>query len=873
MNFPSSSSPRRPALIALTSLAAIFAGAPAARAIISEPETLVYGRVLDRSNPNLDHLITAGDLLWTIRKPDGSIVALAGEIDELDGGKQSYLLRIPHQAVMLDQAPVDGVVPLGITGAEASYLSITVNGQPANIITPGTSVLDLDQLLRASALRLDLEVNAAVEDGDHDGMADWWEDAHGLDKQDPNDALTDLNGNGLNNLGEFLAGTDPDRDSTLPKLLTTEVIAYSESTSMVLLEVADSDSSPAQLVFTLGSLPEGGRLLLRDSLAGTATGDLELAVGATFTQADAAMGRLVFEHAVDATTGSFSLTVADEDPEHAADQGDVLIRLFAPATDGFAATAVESLRYESLRLAKTGHLVADLGATAGEHRLSAPTSGLDAAAYETHRAEFGDDLPQILLGGPSSDTLAGGHADDFLHGDSGADVLTGGPGADTFIYTGVSSSVDTILDFTPSENDRIDLAGLLAGGSTTLSDYVRIRRSGSDALVEVCAGGDNTGFSDLVIRLKDSPLDSADLAGLYYAGNLATGGIGMAPRIGIVAGNTQASENGPANGTFLITREGDRTEPLAVNLSILGNATNGVDYQSLPATAVIPAGEASVTLTIRPYVDTNYESGEVVRIELLSSAGYVLAANGSAELVIEDLKPQLSFEVFEGLASVEGQEPGSLLLHRGGLISSEIFVRFTIAGTALNGIDYQSVASSVTLGPNVTTKQVVITPKAAVAFGDAEAKIVRMTIKPDASYLVSGSPGEVLIVPRKLTYDMWALENGAPASSTEVTDEALMRYGFAPGPEQSPGYFDRLPKVTIDGGYLTLSFRRKPALTDLRYEVEYAGDFVNWQSGAGVVEDITSQVAPNDPGAAVFRAKEPMSARSSAGMRVRLVQP
>jgi hypothetical protein len=82
-----------------------------------------------------------------------------------------------------------------------------------------------------------------------------------------------------------------------------------------------------------------------------------------------------------------------------------------------------------------------------------------------------------------------------------------------------------------------------------------------------------------------------------------------------------------------------------------------------------------------------------------------------------------------------------------------------------------------------------------------------------------------------------------------------------------------MPKSAAANDRLTLSFRRKPGVTDLRYQVEYSTDLVNWSTGPTVVEDITSQVAPNDPAAAIFRAKRPISEVDKAAMRVRLVMP
>jgi hypothetical protein len=48
-------------------------------------------------------------------------------------------------------------------------------------------------------------------DSDGDGMPDYWERTHGFDPFDPGDALLDTDGNGVSNLDEYLAGTDPRR--------------------------------------------------------------------------------------------------------------------------------------------------------------------------------------------------------------------------------------------------------------------------------------------------------------------------------------------------------------------------------------------------------------------------------------------------------------------------------------------------------------------------------------------------------------------------------------------------------------------------------------------------------------------------------------
>ena len=51
----------------------------------------------------------------------------------------------------------------------------------------------------------------APTDSDNDGMPDSWEDAHSLNKTDPNDRNFDLDNDGYTNLEEYLNGDDPNR--------------------------------------------------------------------------------------------------------------------------------------------------------------------------------------------------------------------------------------------------------------------------------------------------------------------------------------------------------------------------------------------------------------------------------------------------------------------------------------------------------------------------------------------------------------------------------------------------------------------------------------------------------------------------------------
>lgn len=93
----------------------------------------------------------------------------------------------------------------------------------------------------------------------------------------------------------------------------------------------------------------------------------------------------------------------------------------------------------------------------------------------------GDAGNDFLRGGRGNDVLIGGDGNDILVGDIGSDTLTGGAGADTFVLsTGENLALDTasdiIVDFRPSEGDRIGLTSNLSNTSFT--------QSGSNTLIQ-----------------------------------------------------------------------------------------------------------------------------------------------------------------------------------------------------------------------------------------------------------------------------------------------------------------------------------------------------------------------------------------------------
>jgi hypothetical protein len=72
---------------------------------------------------------------------------------------------------------------------------------------------------------------------------------------------------------------------------------------------------------------------------------------------------------------------------------------------------------------------------------------------------------------------------------------------------------------------------------------------------------------------------------------------------------------GPKTATFTVHRFGETNDAVAVNYSIGGTASNGVDYVALPGYVTVPAGERSALITIVPI---DHDPPDVIKTVILT---------------------------------------------------------------------------------------------------------------------------------------------------------------------------------------------------------------------------------------------------------------
>ncbi len=137
---------------------------------------------LDQAQFELDFSLQQ-DRLWKEDYSEGSLVEPGNYVYSMDGGP--YLLHLTTR-----KSPFTGSWDLPeVPKADAGHPSATASGSG--------------------------DIN---KDSDNDGLPDFVEAEAGLNKDDPSDAYTDLDGDGFNNLDEYKAETGLQDSSSRPKL-------------------------------------------------------------------------------------------------------------------------------------------------------------------------------------------------------------------------------------------------------------------------------------------------------------------------------------------------------------------------------------------------------------------------------------------------------------------------------------------------------------------------------------------------------------------------------------------------------------------------------------------------------------------------------
>lgn len=245
--------------------------------------------------------------------------------------------------------------------------------------------------------------------------------------------------------------------------------------------------------------------------------------------------------------------------------------------------------------------------------------------------------------------------------------------------------------------------------------------------------------------------------------------------------STDATEGG-ANGSFVITRNSDTAAALTVNVApATGIAANPADYTFVPnyvtngsmRTFTIPAGQASLTITVAAVNDSAQEGPETVRLQLAPGTGYQVRQLGVATLIINDddtTKPIVSVNASDIYATEQPGDAGSFVVSRTGDTTAPLDVTLTYGGTASRGPDYPNIPTTVTIPAGQSSTTINVVPIDDTAIEVPETCIV--TVAAATPYIVDSTASSATVT---------ITDNDLATVTVTAVDDTLNEAGREPG--------------------------------------------------------------------------------------------
>ncbi|WP_396754587.1 beta strand repeat-containing protein [Microcystis aeruginosa] len=278
-------------------------------------------------------------------------------------------------------------------------------------------------------------------------------------------------------------------------------------------------------------------------------------------------------------------------------------------------------------------------------------------------------------------------------------------GTTNLIYTFTRSGLTT---------NSLTVNYTLGGTATLNTDYTR---TGTNNTVTFAAGSSTATVTvdptpDTIVETDETVILTLAAGTGYTVGTTTpvTGTITNVtlPSVTLAVSPSSVTEDGTSNLIYIFMRTGDTTNPLTVNYTVEGTATNGSDYTLLPTSVTFAANSATATVTVDPTPDTIVESDETVILTLAAGTGYTVGTTTPVTgTITNDDFSQLSIN---NITVVEGLDNNAILTVTVDNPNPQpITFNYTTAPiNATANVDYTSQTGTLTIAPNTSTATISI---------------------------------------------------------------------------------------------------------------------------------------------------------------------
>lgn len=281
---------------------------------------------------------------------------------------------------------------------------------------------------------------------------------------------------------------------------------------------------------------------------------------------------------------------------------------------------------------------------------------------------------------------------------------------------------------------------------------------------------DDHGEADESITFTLTTFENAYSLGGNYSTTLTIRDNADAPVVGVTANS--AAEPSTA-GTFTFTAVGSVPGNLTVRYSLSGTATGGQDF-TIPSGTVTIAGTSTdskgstATVSIPVTNDSLPEHTETIVLTITPDPSYRVYLDGQAVMRLKDDDAEPVAVSIHSSKLAEPTDDSSFYLSRAGT-TGNLTVAYTMAGTATNGTDYQSLPGTAVIPDGASGVDITVTPIEDSLREGTETVTLRLT--PGNGYGFETSEATLLLEDNDLASSLPSMGfASATGSTTEAPD-------------------------------------------------------------------------------------------------------
>jgi hypothetical protein len=242
------------------------------------------------------------------------------------------------------------------------------------------------------------------------------------------------------------------------------------------------------------------------------------------------------------------------------------------------------------------------------------------------------------------------------------------------------------------------------------------------------------------------------------------------------------------------------------------------------------------------------------------------------DVTLTTSQPVVMVQATDPTASEFGLGTGTVTFTRTGSTADPLTVQFNVDGTASSGDDFAPLPSTVLIDVGQSSTTLTITP-----LPDTEAEgpeSVQISVVADANY-GAGTPGTATVILDDLPIDAWRVDMfgtdaNTPLISGDLVDidgdgsSNLLEWAQGTSPT-SPGASQT--QLGLEPGFLTLTYRRALAATDVTFAVIETQDFTSWTPA-----NVTDEIVSDDGVIRVIKARVSIGNNASKLLRLRITR-